>query len=87
MSADLDAVRRAIREAVAGLENQTERAAFENAGALIELLTNEAIAVGKLRANSAAQLREREHLSLAGLADALGISKTRADQLVRLSRS
>lgn len=87
MSADHDAVRRAIREAVASLEGQSSRQAFEDATALAELLTSEAIAAGKVRAGIAAQLRDGEQLSLAGLAEVLGISKARADQLVRLSRS
>ena len=87
MSADLDAVRHAIREAVTSLDTQAPRQAFEDASALVELLTAEAIAAGKVRAGIAAQLRDKEQLSLAGLAEVLGISKARADQLVRLARS
>lgn len=87
MSAEIDAVRSAIRQAVAGLDDLPAREAFESASTLAELLTNEAIATGKVRATIAARLRDTEGLSLAGLAEALGISKARADQLVRLSRS
>lgn len=41
----------------------------------------------KLRARQASRIRNREALSLAGLADRIGVSKSRADQLVNLAKA
>ncbi len=41
----------------------------------------------RLRARQAARIRDREALSLAGLADRIGVSKSRADQLVNLAKA
>lgn len=76
-------VRAAIQAALAELDGLPPREAVEEAGLLSEYLADEAAAVAKLRAVAAAHLRTSEQLSLSGLAEALGVSKARAAQLVR----
>jgi DNA-binding transcriptional regulator YiaG len=54
--------------------------------ALRDLHDQEETRASRLRARQAMRIREREALSLAGLADRIGVSKSRAEQLVNLAR-
>lgn len=76
-------VRAAIQAALAALDHLPPREAFEAAGLLSEYLAAEAAVAAKLRAAAAAHVRASEHLSLSELADALGVSKSRAAQFAR----
>lgn len=60
--------------------------ASEYQESLARLHAQQAAGVSWLRARQAKRLREREALSLAGLADRIGVSKARADQLVQLAK-
>ena len=62
-------------------------AAFKIATDLATVYRETADEVANLRAREAARIKDSEGLSLAALADRLGISKTRADQLMRVARS
>lgn len=61
--------------------------AFAVASELAEAYREAADEMASYRAREAARLRDDEGLSLAGLAERLGISKTRADQLIRLAKA
>jgi hypothetical protein len=65
-------------------------AAFEVATAwqttVRDLHEQQANKASRLRAQQAARIRNAEALSLAGLADRIGVSKARADQLVNLAK-
>ncbi|MEU1385817.1 MULTISPECIES: hypothetical protein [unclassified Nonomuraea] len=60
--------------------------AFRLATELAESLREMAEEAALARARSAARISEAESLSLAGLADKLGVSKARASQLLRVAR-
>lgn len=87
LDASTDAVQAAVRQALDEIEALPERQAFEAAGKLSEFLAAESSAVAKLRAARVVRHRANEGLSLAGLADVLGISKARAQQLVDYAKS
>jgi hypothetical protein len=57
--------------------------AFRHATALADVLREIAEDAAELRASTVAQIREAEQLSLAGLAQRIGVSKARADQLLK----
>lgn len=67
------------------------QAAFElatqHALALRDLHDQEEGRASRLRARQAVRIREKEALSLAALADRIGVSKSRADQLVNLAKT
>lgn len=84
MTDPTDDVRAAVEAALAKIATLPPGDAFKAAGALSDYLTTESgMPVAKLRAAVAAQLKAGDGLSLAGLAETLGISKARAAQLVR----
>ena len=60
--------------------------ASEHQDALRSLHDQEENRASRLRARQAARIRDKEALSLAGLADRIGVSKSRADQLVNLAK-
>lgn len=62
------------------------RESFDRANELMSSARSLADDVARLRALAAAQIRDEESLSLAGLADRLSISKTRAAELIKLSQ-
>jgi hypothetical protein len=61
--------------------------ASEHQEALRTLHGQEEARASRLRARQAARIREKEKLSLAALADRIGVSKSRADQLVNLAKA
>ncbi|NRQ35762.1 hypothetical protein HII36_28590 [Nonomuraea sp. NN258] len=88
---DADAGLRAIKELhqnlSAALESASDlQAAFESATRLADALREMADGAALTRAKIAAQMAEDESLSLAGLAAKLGVSKARADQLIKAAR-
>jgi hypothetical protein len=80
----------AIAAGIDRLGETDPQAAFEFASehqaALRALHGQEEARASRLRARQAARIREREALSLAGLADRIGVSKSRAEQLVNLAK-
>jgi hypothetical protein len=81
-------VRQGIAEERASIEAETApAAAFARATRLVELLRAQVDEAAELRVRAAARIYEAESLSLAGLADRLGISKARAAQLINSSKS
>ncbi|GAA1021452.1 hypothetical protein Aple_073750 [Acrocarpospora pleiomorpha] len=86
-SAVLFALRRAYREAVKAVQATADaHEAYESATRLADGLREMADAAARVRAATAAQIQKAEKLSLAGLAERLGVSKARADQLLRAAR-
>ena len=63
------------------------RAAFDGATRLANTLRDAASSAAQVRAGMAAQLWRAEELSLAALADRLGVSKARAAQLVNAAKA
>ncbi|WP_433346026.1 hypothetical protein [Micromonospora sp. CA-111912] len=61
--------------------------AFEQATALRATVDELVGDAADLRARMAARIYESEKLSLAGLANRIGVSKARADQLIRSAKS
>ncbi|WP_406319130.1 hypothetical protein OHA77_17650 [Streptosporangium sp. NBC_01639] len=61
--------------------------AFQQATELGEILRKLYEASADLRAEQAARIFETERMSLAGLADRIGVSKARAAQLVKTAKS
>jgi hypothetical protein len=77
--------------ALASIESVSDpQAAFEVASAwqnqVRALHEQQAMKASRLRARQAVRIREAEALSLAGLADRIGVSKARADQLVNAAK-
>jgi hypothetical protein len=70
-------------QAVKGEDDQ--RRAFELATILTEASRQMTIRLGRMRALQGAHIRDQESLSLAGLADRLGVSKTRAQQIMEIA--
>jgi transcriptional regulator with XRE-family HTH domain len=78
----------AYQDAVAAIESTPDLlGAFDMATTLATTMRGNADAANRLRARTAAKLRDAEGLSLAQLAQRIGISKARADQLVRAADS
>jgi hypothetical protein len=91
MSNAIDAINKAYADATAALATvdtvEDRQVAFELAAALthrLEDLTELAVA---LRKRCVRRIWEAEELSLAGLAGRVGVSKTRAEQLVKTFRT
>jgi hypothetical protein len=61
-------------------------AAFQRASELREVVDRMVGEAAVLRAKAADRVRVADHLSLGQLAERLGLSKARADQLVRVAR-
>ncbi|MEU7003491.1 hypothetical protein [Nonomuraea sp. NPDC046570] len=61
--------------------------AYDGATDLVETLRRIFEASADLRARSAARIFEQERMSLAGLADRIGVSKARAAQLIKTAKS
>jgi DNA-binding transcriptional regulator YiaG len=87
-NAVLDAMRRLVEEydraAVAIAEMTDPQAAFEVATAVADKLRAVAEDAARLRAAQVVRIRDTESMSLARLAEVLGVSKARADQLTRM---
>ena len=63
------------------------RAAFDGATRLADTLRDAASSAAKMRAGMAAQVWRAEELSLAALAERIGVSKARAAQLVNAAKA
>jgi 3-methyladenine DNA glycosylase/8-oxoguanine DNA glycosylase len=84
----LDALTRAYREAVATINAiPNAQRAFEYATQLANTLRDTYQQASELRTQAAARIWEAEELSLAALAERIGVSKARADQLIRAARA
>ena len=68
-------------EAIRRVSDPRER--FELAGLVADTLRQEYERAAKLRAEVVAQVWERDHASLASLATQFGVSRARADQLLK----
>lgn len=78
---------RAFKAAAAAIETDDDpRRSFQLATDLTEALRERTNDAASLRALAAARVFEAERMSLAGLADRIGVSKARAAQLIRSSR-
>lgn len=81
------ALEAAYQRAADAIEAEPPDAAFARAGELAGMLSGTQLrlsgAVAQLRARSAGRIWDSERLSLAALADRIGVSKARADQLIR----
>lgn len=66
-------------------EADTSQQALQMATELITALRNASDEVGVLRAQNAVRIKDEEKLSLAALADRMGVSKARADQIVKIA--
>ncbi|MGL5825166.1 MAG: hypothetical protein ACRCYU_10170 [Nocardioides sp.] len=77
--------RDAVRAAISELANTSPLDAFRRAGGFGQFLTDESVKLSRMRAAAALRVRDSEHMSLSELASLLGISKSRAAQLVRLA--
>ena len=62
------------------------QSAFESATVLADTLREVAEAAAELRAQAVARIWEEEKISLAGLAERIGVSKARAGQLVQTAK-
>ena len=84
----LDALTAAYREAVATIKAIPDpQRAFEYATQLANALRDIYREASELRTHTAARIWEAEELSLAALAERIGVSKARADQLIRAARA
>lgn len=87
LDAGLYAIRRAYRDAKAGLHTMPDLGmAYAIATRLADVIREIADDAALTRAEMAAQVRDAEELSLAGLAARLGVSKARAGQLLKAAR-
>lgn len=83
-----DALRRIYEQISAALQTSSDpEAAFDSATDLADALRDMADDAALTRARVAAQIREGEGLSIQALGERLGISKARADQLLRAARN
>jgi hypothetical protein len=60
---------------------------YDSASEVRELLRKMHDAFAEIRTDAAAVIRESEKLSLAGLAQRIGVSKSRADEIVRAAKA
>ena len=84
---EVDAAITAADKALAvirGIASSQER--LEAAGKLAEALRDRSDEAARIRHAEAVRIYETESLSLAQLADRVGISKARADQIIRADR-
>jgi hypothetical protein len=83
----LAALRRAYDEAVAAIQAVPDsRQEFEAATELARVVGEWSQQAGRLRAEVAVQIAEAEQLSLAGLANRLSVSRSRAQQWMESKR-
>lgn len=88
IAADLATLDRAFSETVVAVQGVNDpNLAFECATELVEALRRMYEVSGELRAEQAARIFDAEKMSLAGLADRIGVSKARAAQLVNTAKS
>jgi DNA-binding transcriptional regulator YiaG len=81
------AVRRAYQAAAAAIAATPDpNEAFTQATELANLLRELADAGAELRAQAVARIWESEQMSLSTLAQRIGVSKARADQLIKAAR-
>ena len=84
----LDALTAAYRKAVATISAiPNPQRAFEYATQLANALRGTYEEASELRTHAAARIWEAEELSLAALAQRIGVSKARADQLIRAAKA
>jgi 3-methyladenine DNA glycosylase/8-oxoguanine DNA glycosylase len=84
----LDALTAAYHQAVAAINAIPDpQRAFEYATQLANALRDTYQQASELRTLTAARIWEAEELSLAALAQRIGVSKARADQLIRAARA
>jgi DNA-binding transcriptional regulator YiaG len=82
---------RFYEQSIATIEGiEDPQVAFEVASAWQQTISalheQQANQAARLRARQAVRIREREALSLAGLADRIGLSKSRAEQMVNAAK-
>ena len=84
----LDALMAAYRDAAAAINAIPDpQRAFEYATQLASMLRDIAQRASELRTQTAARIWEAQELSLAALAERIGVSKARADQLIRAAKA
>jgi len=87
IDAALAAVQRTCGNAIAAIRSTPgSQERINAAGRLADLLRDRFEEVARLRHEEAVQIWETEKLSLAALAQRVGISKARADQIIRAHR-
>jgi len=74
-----------VRTAIEAIPEATR--AYDAASHLRDVIDDLVGDAARLRARMAYRIAETEQLSLAALANRINVSKTRADQLIRLARS
>jgi hypothetical protein len=83
----LTSLRDAYRRAAAMIHGDSQaQHAFESATALADTLRQLAENAANLRARTAARIATEEKLSLSVLANRIGVSKARADQLIKSAK-
>jgi len=88
VKAALSALEKAVVGALAAVRNvPSGQPAFRAATELADLLREAAEAGSALRSETVRRIRDDERLSLAGLAEVIGVSKARAGQLAGPARS
>ena len=88
LSSSLTAMRKAYEQAVAAIEAVPDgEEAFSQATQLREAADALVGGAAELRARMAGRIWEAEEMSLAALAQRIGVSKTRADQLIKAARA
>lgn len=81
-------IERAFEAAIAAIRAQPDPGrAYEGATELVETLRRLFEKSADLRAESAARIFDTEQMSLAVLADRIGVSKARAAQLIKTAKS
>lgn len=84
----LEALRRAFEQSAHAVRSCPDRQqGFDQASKLADELRDLADRAADLRAEAVARIWEAEKLSLAGLAQRIGVSKARADQLLRAGKT
>jgi 3-methyladenine DNA glycosylase/8-oxoguanine DNA glycosylase len=84
----LDGLTRAYKEAAAAIEAIPDpQRAFAYATQLANLVRDLFPEASELRSRTVARIWEAEELSLAALAQRIGVSKARADQLIRAAKT
>lgn len=87
VEASLETLHRLYEDTAADIRSYPDpQTAFQHATRLTAALRAATTAAGELRADLARRIWETEQLSLAGLADRLGVSKARADQIIRAAK-
>ncbi|MFC4007952.1 hypothetical protein ACFOY2_12015 [Nonomuraea purpurea] len=87
-NAALDSIQQAYNQAAAALQNSSDlETAYQVATRLADNMRELADAAALIRAKSAQRIWESEQLSLSGLAAKIGVSKARADQLIKAARN